>query len=206
MPSKPRKTPSGHRKKVTASAQARVSTRKIRKKNPNQEGSFLQTGMLSSSSTSSPHPLPVAESQGNHDTILAMLTDIKASNQALAERITKIERQTLESHPNTNQGTQFRSQDMGSSRIVGNTSVAPHVHCNTGSIQGVQDLHPTAGNTIACTTNEHPSSNHHAQVNMGSGLASLPNDSVLPNLETIRRLESVSEAVSNILASYESQN
>ena len=41
---------------------------------------------------------------------------------------------------------------------------------------------------------------------MGSGLASLPNDSVLPNLETIRRLPSVSEAVSNILASYDSQN
>ena len=134
MPSNPRKTPSGHKKKVTASARARVSTRKIRKKNPNQEGSFLQTGMLSSSSTSSPHTFPAAESQGNHDTILAMLTDIKASNQVLADRITKIERQSLESHPNTNQGTQFRSQNMGSSCVVGNTSAAPHVHYSAGSI------------------------------------------------------------------------
>ena len=159
--------------------------------------------MLSSSSTSSPHTFPAAESQGNHDTILAMLTDIKASNQVLAERITKIERQSLEPHPNTNQGTQFQSQNMGSSRIVGNTSAAPHLHYSAGSIQGVQDLYPTAGNTTAHTTNEHPGSNHHTQVSMGSGL----NDSTtLPNLETIRRLPRVSEAVLNILASYGSQN
>ena len=95
---------------------------------------------------------------------------------------------------------------MGSSRRVGNTSMAPQVHYSAGSIRGVQDLHPTAGNTTAHTTNEHPSSNPHTQVNMGSGLASLPNKSVLPNLETIRRFPSVSEAVSNILASYDSQN
>ena len=41
---------------------------------------------------------------------------------------------------------------------------------------------------------------------MRGGLSNLPNDSVLPNLEMIRRFPSVSQAASNILASCDSQN
>ena len=160
--------------------------------------------MLSTSSTSSPQGPPSTELQGNHDTIPAMLSDIKASNQVLSERMTKIERQSLESPSHTNQWAQSQGQAMSSSRILQNTSVAPHVHHNTGSVKGLQDLHPTADNHTTCPSNEHPGSSHHPKVNMRAGLSDLPNDSVLPNLETIRRLPSVS--VSNILASYDSQN
>ena len=181
-----------------------MSTKKIRENSQNQNGSFLQAGMLSTSSTSSPQGPPSAELQGNHDTIPAMLSDIKASNQALSERMTKIERQSLESPSHTNQWAQSQGQAMSSSRVLQNTSVETHVHHNTGSIKGLQDLHPTADNNTTCPSNEHPGSSPHPKVNMRAGLSDLPNDSVLPNLETIRRLPSVS--VSNILASYDSQN
>ena len=92
MPSNPRKTPSGSRKKVTASARAKVSTRKIRKKNHNQEGSFLHTGVVSTVSTSSPQPGPSStDVQGSNEVMLSMLAEIKASNQLLSDRMTKLE-------------------------------------------------------------------------------------------------------------------
>ena len=102
MPSNPKKTPSGQRKRVTASARARISTKKIRRKSQVHEESFLQDGMLGSSSISSPQPPPSAEPQGNHDLVLAMLSDIKASNQSLSDRMTNLEQQSLESSHHTN--------------------------------------------------------------------------------------------------------
>ena len=160
MPSNPRKTPSGQRKKVTASAHARVSTRKIQKKNHNQEGSFLQVGMLSSSSTSSPHPASSAEPQGNHDAVLAILSDIKASNRALSERMTKLERQSSElSYPN-NHWSQSQGQAVNSCREQHSTSVAPHLHYQARSVRRVQDLHSAAGSTTARVNDELPGSNH----------------------------------------------
>ena len=162
--------------------------------------------VLSTSSTSSPQPPPSAALQGNHVTVLAMLSDINTSNQALSERMMKLERESLESSSPTNHWAQSQGQVMSSSRELQNTSVAPHVHYNTGSVRGLQDLHPTAGNNTTCSSDKYPGSSHHPQAKVRGGLSNLHNESVLINLETIRRLPNVSEAVSNILASYDSQN
>ena len=95
---------------------------------------------------------------------------------------------------------------MNSSREQQSTSVAPHVHYQASSARGVQDLHSTAGNTISHANDKLLGLNHHPQTTGRRDLSNIPNDSVLPNLETIRRLPNVSEAVSNILASYDGQN
>ena len=84
MPSNHRKTPSGNRKKATASARARVSTKKIWKKNHNQEGFFLHTGVVSTVSTSLPQQGPSSTGiQGSDEIRLSMLSEIKASKQLL---------------------------------------------------------------------------------------------------------------------------
>ena len=91
MPLNPRKIPSGNREKVTASARAMVSTKKIREKNHNQEGSFLHTGVVSTVSTSSHQPGPPSCTQGSNEIMLSMLSEIKASNQLLSDRMKKLE-------------------------------------------------------------------------------------------------------------------
>ena len=204
MPSNPKKTPSGQRKRVTASARARISTKKIRRKSQVHEESFLQDGMLGSSSISSPQPPPSAEPQGNHDLVLAMLSDIKASNQSLSDRMTKLEQQSLEFSHHTNHWPHLQGPATGTSRHQG-ASTVPHVH-HPGDVRGMQTPLPAISNTTSLPNDEHPGSNHHPQATGGRLSCNLPNDTVLPNLETIRRLPNVSEAVSSILASYDSQN
>ena len=106
--------------------------------------------MLSSLSTSSPKPPFSAEPQGNHGIILAILSDIIASNQALSERMTKMEQQSSGLPYPNNHWSQSQDQTTNSSREQQSTLVAPHVHYQVSSVRGVQDLNPAAGNTISC--------------------------------------------------------
>ena len=78
MPWNPRKNPSGYRKKCTASAHDRVSTKKIRKKNQNQGSSFLQTGIVRIVSTSSPQTgLSSTALQGTNDIMYCLFTSFQ---------------------------------------------------------------------------------------------------------------------------------
>ena len=125
--------------------------------------------MLNSSSTSSPQPAVSAEPQGNHNAVLAILSDIKASNQALSDRMTKLERQSSElSYPN-NHWPQPQGQAVNSHHEQHSTSVAPHPYYQARSARRVQDLHPTAGNTTVRRNLEVLGSNHHLQPTGGSG-------------------------------------
>ena len=94
MPSS-KKAPSMARKKVTASARARVSTRKIRKdthKDLNE--SYIQAALqpqvstMSSSSNQDPDP----RSMDSSNAILSVLTELSESNRALLSRIERVER------------------------------------------------------------------------------------------------------------------
>ena len=187
---------------MTASARARISTKKIRRKNQIHEESFLQDGMLASSSVSSPQPPPSA--QTNHDMVLAMLSDIKASNQSLSDRMTKLEWQSSEPSYSTSHWSHLQGQAPGLSRHQG-TATIPHVHYS-GEVRGAQTPHPATGSTTSLSSEEQTGSNHHPQTTGGRFSSNLPSDAVLPSLETIRRLPNVSEAVSGILASYDSHN
>ena len=85
MPGNTKKTPAAQRKKVTASACACVSTKKVKKTQMDQEGSFIRQP-VSTVSTSSPTDLPPPSSQTeNNYTLLSLLTQIQASNQQLAD-------------------------------------------------------------------------------------------------------------------------
>ena len=165
MPSNPKKTPSGQRKRVTASARARISTKKIPWKNQIHEESFLQDGILASSSVSSPQPPPPAEPQSKHDMVLAMLSDIKASNQSLSDRMTKLERQSLESSYPTSHWSHSQGQAPGPSRHQG-TATIPHVHYS-GEVRGTHTPRPAIGNTISLSSEEETGLNHHPQTTGG---------------------------------------
>ena len=205
MPSNPRKTPSGSRKKVTASARAKVSTRKIRKKNHNQEGSFLHTGVVSTVSTSSPQPGPSStDVQGSNEVMLSMLAEIKASNQLLSDRMTKLERKESLVSPSPSQ-THVQSQGKGFQQGHQRTSASFNPHLNH-SPKGVQNVHTTLATEASHNIDGFPHIIHHRQANFKSGMADLPRDAVLPSLEVMRRLPNVSQAVSGVLASYDQQN
>ena len=90
MPSNPRKTPfwteeEGHSFSLCYSINKEDYKNRIRIRRAH----FYKFGMLNSSSTSSPQPAVSAEPQGNHNAVLAILSDIKASNQALSDRMTE---------------------------------------------------------------------------------------------------------------------
>ena len=93
MSTKPKKSTATSRKRATASACAKVSTKKIRKTDLMYNISFIQqTHPVRAVSTSSPTDLqprvPVHES----DSVLTILSQIQASNQQLADRLEKLEK------------------------------------------------------------------------------------------------------------------
>ena len=102
MPSS-KKTPAAARKKVTASAWVRISTRRVRKQtNRDLNGSYIQPDLTPGVSTEPQATYlrethPVSDSS---DIIISMLNKISESNQALAQRVEAIE-QNQRSHGGT---------------------------------------------------------------------------------------------------------
>ena len=94
MPGNTKKTPATQKKK--ASTHGQVSIKKIKKAHLDQEDSFL-CQPVSTVFTSSPyeHLLSAIPQPGSSDMVLAMLTQIQASNQQLADRMSKLEQQQL---------------------------------------------------------------------------------------------------------------
>ena len=93
MPSS-KKAPSSSRMKVTSSARARISSRKIRKdtyKNLNESyiQSATQPQVITMTSISNVDPDPTRTDSSN--AILSMLTKLSDSNRALLNRLEKVE-------------------------------------------------------------------------------------------------------------------
>ena len=136
--------------------------------------------------------------------MLSMLAEIKASNQLLSDRMTKLERKeslVLPSHCQT----PVQPQGMGFQQGHQHTSVPLHPHLNH-SPRGVQNVHTTLATEASHNIDGSPHIVHHQQTNVRSGMADLPRDAVLPSLEVMRWLPNVSQAVSGVLASYDQQN
>ena len=94
MPSS-KKTPAEGRKKVTASARARISTRRVRKQaNIDLNGSYLQSDPVTTVSTDHQitHQRKPSSLSDSSDIIISMLNKISDSNQALSQRVEAIER------------------------------------------------------------------------------------------------------------------
>ena len=90
MPSGKKTLPKS-RKRVTASARARISVSKARKvANKGSDGSYLQDKETVSNITTDPQP---STSSSNSDAIMSMLFEINESNADLARRLDKVEKQ-----------------------------------------------------------------------------------------------------------------
>ena len=87
MPKESKEVPSNKRKRVTAPAQARISTKKIRKvANAEAHGSFIQTNLPANVSTEHVS----LQVDPSNQSIMAMLTDIAQSTRSFAGRGDKI--------------------------------------------------------------------------------------------------------------------
>ena len=77
--------------------------------------------------------------------MLAMLSDIKAPNHTLSDRMTKLEQQSLVPSSPVNRYPQPQLQVMRSSHRPQFNTVLPHIHYNDDSLRGVQNLHQATG-------------------------------------------------------------
>ena len=93
MSTKPKKSIATSRKRVTASARAKVSTKKICKADLMHDGPFIQqTHPVRAVSTSSPTDLQPQVLIHESESVLTILSQIQASNQQLADRLEKLEK------------------------------------------------------------------------------------------------------------------
>ena len=201
--------PALQRKKVTASARARVSSSWVRKSTKSRlEESFLQISPPLDAITDPNHlnlttPLnpPITSSQS--DVMIDMLRQLTQSNQSLLERVEKIEQQAANSHHNS---------AMGASP----TNPRPLVS-HSASVGQQNSSHPTSQYALNLSTrtlsNTSSTSNCNCNVAQPGATASsvhgstivLQHDGVVPSLENLRRLPNILQAVTNTLAAYEDQ-
>ena len=212
MPGNNKKTPiTNTRKRVTASARARISTKKVRKQSTaDNSGSYLQDPPVSTVTLNQPAP-----TNSSNDQIMALLMKLDESNKVLTARMDKMEQkpslnstpviprshniepQTLNNHLGNNNfpalHTQaVRFQDPG----VGSDLNLKHHMVN----QGVDPLtyHTTTGQPLQVDqtcTNRPPSQADASR-----------QDAILPSLDVLRRIPTVADRVTSVLASYEQQS
>ena len=99
MPGNSKKTPiSKTRKRVTASARARISTKRVRKEvTTDNSGSYLQDPVVNTVNLNQPGP---STSGSSNEQIMALLLKLDESNKALMARMDKTEqRPSLDSTP-----------------------------------------------------------------------------------------------------------
>ena len=203
--------PAIQRKKVTASARARVSTSRVRKATKSRlNESFIQNSPpLGVMDEPNQHNWVTTPSQptinNQHDAMFDMLCQLTQSNQALVERVKKIEQQAANPHQTTVAGgSSTRSLPPGSygasfiqenpshhpsSQHLGN----PSVHTQSSALSTSNNCNCSASQQNAIASNPHGAS------------AALQRDGVVPSLENLRRLPNISQAVTNALAAYEDQ-
>ena len=198
MLTKPKKSTATSRKRVTASARAKVSTKKIRKADLMYDVPFIQQmHPVTALSTSSPTDLQPQVPVHENDSVLTILSQIQASNQQLADRLEKLEKRqpdTFISAPTNSWSHQFSSQGTGLTNTTGQ-------HFN---LQHQPIVRPTQQSTVPQDTAP-LAVGQQQDINLAANAADLPCDAIIPGLDSLRKLPNVSEAVSSILASYEQQ-
>ena len=212
MPSE-RKQLTKPRKRVTASARARISVKKTRKVlNNGMDGSYLRTDK---ETVTGPSTLT-----SSNEAILAMLTEIKESNAALARRMDKVEGNSstpinLRSHtsdqpPVSPQAGSPGTHRSGAGQIRGilasdatrqpytqhsasngATTFQSHIPVTQpwqGQAVGGQQPHPQYGDSLRHGQPDHSSDRR---------------DAVIPSLQVLRSNPGTAESVNNLLSSSE---
>ena len=209
MPSTRKKTPAANlKKKVTASARARVSVRKAKKASSELHGSYIEpvstvTATVNDTVTTSKDR--IAHSSSN-DAILSLLQDMNRSNQDLVRRIDPLEhQQSANSTPIV-----MRSQSQVHSHLASFTtdSISDPTQGHQAGLQGPQTIvKDTSEPRDSITTEYHPPASHQPQVTATNTFQhqNTCRHAVVPSLDALRSNPTLSQAVSQILSTYEGQ-
>ena len=203
MPST-QKTPANSRKKVTASARARISTRKIKKQHVKKlNESYIQsTPTAVSMDSQGSHPGSTPPKSDSSEVILTMLSKLTDANQALLHRIETIEQ------------NQQAASLQPSSTSIPTASRGPISLNIVTAPQGTLPIHheqPTSGRPQLPPVGGQHSLHHPEAAGRTSAAVQLATDTdiqtdgVTPLLDTLRRTPSISEAVTQLLEPYEGQ-
>ena len=209
MPSTKKKTPAANlRKKVTASARARTSVRKTKKASSELHGSYIQpvsTVTATANDTVTATSTQIAPSSTN-DAILSLLQDMNRSNQEIVKRIDILERQQSANLT----PIVARSQ----SRVHSNLPLFP-AHSTSdpteGHHVGFQSLQTTikdpGEHRDLISTEPNPSASHQPSMAAVNTLQwqDSRRDAVVPSLDALCSNPTLSQAVSQILSTYEGQ-
>ena len=129
--------------------------------------------------------------------MLTILSQIRASNQQLADRLERLERRqpdTFISAPTNSWSHQVSSQG----------TVLTNVTNQHFNLQHQPTVRPIQQSSVPQDTAPLGMAQQQ-DINPASNAADLPRDTIIPGLDSLRKLPNVSEAVSSILASYEQQ-
>ena len=214
MPSS-KKTPAAARKKVTALARAHISTRRVRKQtNTDLNGSYIQPD---------PTPAVSTETQANYlrethpasdssEIIISMLNKISESNQALAQIVEAIEQNQRSHGATSNTPSQLQTRHIP--RFTEATSAIPPLSTGlpgnqhlTGYSMHLYDEHPSSTTISGADQlqDRTGAAQRHTVVDPTRVVPTLQSDGVIPRLDTIRRMPTISETVTQLIGSYEEQ-
>ena len=210
MPSHSKKTPATTgRKKVTASARAKTSIRKQRKPpTAGQNGSYIQdpVSTVTHTITSSSPRIP---GTSHNDAILTILQEMQQTNKDIVQCIVTLEKNQsicsmslastsnsqaqVHTNPMDSRGTAGRQSNISharggdpvsnqiSSHSIAGLGIRPHVN--------IQEPHQLTNSPLSQFTTATDQNPHH--------------DSIIPNI--LKQHPSISQAVSQLLATYETQ-
>ena len=215
MPSNKKTLPNA-RKRVTASARARVSVRKIKKTHTQLDGSYLEPRNNEIVSTApAAHQTPSSNVPSTNDAIMMMLQEIKDSNTALCRRMDKVEQSSLRSTPLNSrshpQGLPSHSSQTGSPQLNPTSGVGG------GQIRDpltLADFRHDQGHLAARPALPHlqdvqqepqlrPILHAPPQPQGTERLQMDRRDAVIPNLQSLRQNPVISHAVNDLLATYD---
>ena len=183
-----RKTPATTiKKRTTVSARARISTKKSRKTSPDADGSYIQdrAGVAVSTAT-----IPGTNSTSN-EAIVSLLQKLDESNKLLSSRMDRMEqRSSFNSTPVLPRSHRHESHHSATplphtSNVLGHPEVR-----GSELLQHPIDSQATGPKTLAVS---------HQPVHTDLSRR----DAIIPNLDVMRRIPSVTDSVNNIIAAYE---
>ena len=211
MPSSQR-TPANSRKKVTASASARLSTRKIRRTGTKKLNESYIQSTPSDPNLNSQSDIggPSTVNNDYSDTILSMLGKLSESNQAIIQRIEAIEQRQqpdTPEFPHQPVRSDIRAQQLAAS---GTCDLLDPTRVHTDPL-GVPNI-PSSSRVRFPSTTVGPSEFQRTEANASRGrftvgqataLPDIQGDGIIPTLDTLRRTHAISNTVAHLLDSYE---
>ena len=196
MPSNKKTPVTNIKKRTTASARSKISTKRVKKSVPNSDGSYIQDQPHTNVSTSDQcQPDPTSASAHN-EAILSLLHRLDESNRALTTRMDRMEQRSFNSTPVT---------PRAHSHVRQPATTLPH----TASERAPTGLDPPAvkGSDLVPQGQVHQTNSAPLLMTGTANTLSQAEpdrrDTILPNLDVLRQMPAVSETVTNLLSTYE---